>query len=122
MFPGPQAEAMSWPDVSTRRMFGADCLLARGRMFAFAQEDSLVLKLPEERYRRALELPGVEPFTMPRPSGRGTPFGKWARFPSYEAFALLSWLRVAYEHALAEPAPKRRTKKGGKRRLTPRKR
>jgi TfoX/Sxy family transcriptional regulator of competence genes len=116
MYMGPQAEAMGWPDVTARRMFGADCLLAKGRMFLIIMDDGFATKLPEDRYQRALEIPGVEPFTM-----RGTPFGKWVKFPASEAFALLPWLLVAYEHVLAEP-PKRRTKKGGKRRLTPRKR
>lgn len=121
MYFGPQAEAMSWPDVTARRMFGSDCLLARGHMFAFFANDGIVIKLPEDRYRRALALPGVEPFTMPRPSGRGAPFGRWAQFPWSEALAMLPWLLVAYEHVLAEP-PKRRSKRPANRRLTPRKR
>ncbi len=99
------AEAMSWPEVSPRRMFGADCSLARGRMFAFVWQDGLVLKLPEERYREALALPGVQPFTM-----RGVPFGRWAQFPEADA-SLLPWLRAAYDHVLAEPPPKRRARR-----------
>ncbi len=93
---------MSWPDVSLRRMFGSDCFLARGRMFAFVMEEGVVLKLPEERYQEALSLPGVEPFTM-----RGVPFGKWARFPAGEAGSPLPWLRAAYEYVLATPPLRR---------------
>lgn len=92
---------MSWPQVSLRRMFGADCFLVRGRMFAFAHEGGFVVKLPEEGYRQALARPGAAPFTM-----RGVPFGKWARLAAGDD--TLSWLRLAYEHVLAEPPARRR--------------
>lgn len=91
---------LSWPGVSVRRMFGADCFLTNGRMFAFAYERGLVLKVPQEHYHEALALPAVIPFTM-----RGIPFGKWARFPDDDFPA---WLRLAYEGVLAEPPTKRR--------------
>lgn len=102
------ARLLSLPHTSHRRMFGADCFLARGRMFAFALGDgALVLRLPADQYPRALALPGVEPFTM-----RGVPFGKWARFPKGARSSLHPWLRRAYEHALAAPAPRKRGRRG----------
>lgn len=104
-----RARLLSLPDTSYRRMFGSDCFLAGGRMFAFVMEDALVLRLPAERYQEALTLPGVQPFTM-----RGVPFGKWARFSASDASSLLPWLRAAHDHVLAQP-PKR----GRKRAHTP---
>ena len=101
-------ELMSWPDVTLRRMFGADCFLVRGRMFAFAR-DGVVAKVAEARYQDALALPGSAPFQI-RP---GLTFGRWVRFPAEDdgpadgGQALLSWLRLAYEYVLAEP-PRRR--------------
>lgn len=92
------ARLLSLPQASHRHMFGSDCFLAGGRMFAFLAPDGLVLRLPEERYQEALSLPGVHPFTM-----RGVPFGKWARFPASDAPSLLPWLRAAHAQALAQP-------------------
>jgi TfoX/Sxy family transcriptional regulator of competence genes len=87
-------------------MFGAECLLAEGRMFAFSYENGLVVKLSDERYREALALPGVQPFIM-----RGVPFGRWARFPDDDPSSLLPWLRAAYDHVLGEPPARRHSRR-----------
>lgn len=105
-------ELMSWPDVSLRRMFGADCFLSRGRMFAFAFKDGVVTKVAKDRYRDALAVPGAAPFES-RP---GLIFGRWVRFPSLDrasskdAESLISWLRLAYEAVLTEPPRRRKAK------------
>lgn len=103
-----RARLLSLPDTSHRRMFGADCFLTGGRMFAFVVEEALVLKLPEERYQEALALPGVQPFTM-----RGVPFGRWARFPTGDTAVLLSWLETACQHVRSQRSKARRRRRSG---------
>ena len=41
------ADALAWPGVTRRMMFGRDTLLAEGHPFAFRDGDQLALKLPD---------------------------------------------------------------------------
>jgi len=102
------ARAMAWPGVSKRRMFGADCYLVGGRMFAFREGTRLVLKLPPADRERLLVRPDASPFLM-RP---GVPFGEWVQWrPSPdEAELAISLLQSAFDHVSRLPParPRRR--------------
>jgi len=90
------ARPLTWPGVSKRRMFGCDCYLVEGRMFAFRGDMGLVLKLPPADRERLLARPDAAPFLM-RP---GVPFGEWVQWrtrPREEEQAL-AMLRSAFDY------------------------
>jgi TfoX/Sxy family transcriptional regulator of competence genes len=103
-----ETRAMTWPGVSKRRMFGSDCYLVQGRMFAFWESRSLVLKLPPADRDRLLARSDASPFLM-RP---GVPFGEWVQWrPGADETELaLSLLRSAFDHVsrLKPARPRRR--------------
>jgi hypothetical protein len=102
-----ETRAMAWPGVSKRRMFGADCYLVGGRMFAFREGASLVLKLPPADRDGLLVRPDASPFLM-RP---GVPFGEWVQWrPGLDETELaLSLLQSAFDHvSRLRPAHSRR--------------
>lgn len=104
-------ELLTWPDVSHRRMMGADCFLVRGQMFIILPPDgSAAVKLPEPERERFLALPGAGPFTV----SRGT-FGTWVQAPlaSLDDRSLIAYARSACEHVRTLPP----SKKSHKRRL-----
>lgn len=54
---------LGWPDVTTRKMFGCPCYLARGKMFAFFVTDGLVLtNLDTDGWNALAEGFSVAPF------------------------------------------------------------
>ena len=105
------ARAMAWPGVSKRRMFGSDCYLVEGRMFAFWEGTSLVLKLPPADRDRLLARPDASPFLM-RP---GVPFGQWVQWRPRpdETELALSLLQSAFDHVsrLRPARPRRRRRR-----------
>jgi hypothetical protein len=105
-----ETRAMAWPGVSKRRMFGSDCYLVEGRMFAFWQSTSLVLKLPPADRDRLLARPDASPFLM-RP---GVPFGEWVQWRPRpdETEPALSLLQSAFDHvSRLRPARLRRRRR-----------
>jgi hypothetical protein len=105
------ARAMAWPGASKRRMFGSDCYLVRGRMFAFREGTSLVLKLPPADRDRLLARADASPFLM-RP---GVPFGEWVQWRPRpdETQLALSLLQSAFDYVsqLKPARPKRRRRR-----------
>jgi hypothetical protein len=61
------------PDVTPKRMFGADAFFIRQRMFAFLLDDVIVLKLPEAQRREVIGAKLARPFL----TGENAPFGRW---------------------------------------------
>jgi hypothetical protein len=103
--------ALSWPRVSKRRMFGCDCYLVSGRMFAFRGDMGLVVKVPPADRERLLARPDAAPFLM-RP---GVPFGEWVEWRPLpdETDLALSTLQSAFDYvSRLQPA-----RSGRKRRL-----
>ena len=91
------ARALTLPGVGKRRMFGCDCYLVGGRMFAFRGDMGLVVKVPPADRERLLARPDAAPFLM-RP---GVPFGEWVQLrprPGEEDLAL-SILESAFDYA-----------------------
>ena len=99
--------ALAWPGISKRRMFGCDCYLVGGRMFAFRGDMGLVVKLPPADRELLLARPDASPFLM-RP---GVPFGEWVQWrpcPDEPELAL-SILRSAFDHvSRLRPSRRRR--------------
>ena len=104
------AQLLTWPDVSHRRMMGADCFLVSNRMFVILPPDDIAaFKLPQPERERLLALPGAVPFTV----SRGT-FGAWvqAPLPSLDDKPLVAFARAACEHVRSLPRgkPRKRTR------------
>ena len=108
---GPQdeivARMMGWANVEPRRMFGCDAYLVGGRLFAFFQDEGVVLKVPPLRREELLADARVAPFA-PRSGAR---FGDWLHLrlsgPVDAAFALPA-VEESYRQARAAPPGKRR--------------
>lgn len=89
--------ASVWKDTVQKHMFGGVCYLSKGNMFCGVYKDSLILRLGEERAKRALTRPSVSPFDI-----TGKPMKGWvmvapAGFQSDED--LKEWLIKAREFA-----------------------
>jgi hypothetical protein len=101
------ASMMGWAGVEPRRMFGCDAYLVGGRLFAFFQDDGVVVKVPSPRREELLADSRVAPFT-PRSGAR---FGDWIHLrlsgPADAALALAA-VEDSYRQAQAAPAAKRR--------------
>ena len=65
------------PNVTTRKMFGAEAFFHARRMFAFLREDQVVLKLPEGEREQLLETRAARPFLVDENAG----FGRWVEVP-----------------------------------------
>ena len=98
---------LPWPDVSTRKMFGAMVYLVSGKMFAIVYGDRIVVKLPKDDMAVATSVGGARPFVV----SRGRRFGDWMEFPPSSPGSvegLLPWIMKSYELALATPATRKR--------------
>ena len=100
--------------VEKKRMFGFSALWADGRIFALAWRGRIALRMPDQREAAKLAaLPGARAFTVAE--GKTTPAGsRWIEVP--EAFHddphdLRRWATRAYELALKEPLPAKKTRK-----------
>ena len=96
--------------LSTRRMFGCDCLSRDGRMFAMVTgEDRVYLKVDGETKAR-FEEAGSEPFTYTA-SGRQVALGYFTVPDAAldDPDEMLDWARLAIE--AAERAPERPPRK-----------
>jgi TfoX/Sxy family transcriptional regulator of competence genes len=72
-----QAAIGDLPNVTTRKMFGAEAFFHGRRMFAFLREDLVVLKLPEGQREELLEARAAQPFLVNANAG----FGRWVEIP-----------------------------------------
>jgi predicted DNA-binding protein (MmcQ/YjbR family) len=102
-----EGRMMGWAGVEPRRMFGCDAYLVGGRLFAFFQDDGVVVKVPSPRREELLEDARVAPFT-PRSGAR---FGDWIHIrlsaPADAAFAFGA-VEESYGQVQAAPPKKRR--------------
>lgn len=94
-----QAAIRAMPEVTTKRMFGAEAFFTRGRMFAFLFDDSIVLKLPESERQTVLDTRAARPFL----TGERAPFGRWVEATVHGSVTASSAIRLAASaHALAQ--------------------
>ena len=101
------ARMMGWASIEPRRMFGCDAYLVGGRLFAFFQDEGVVVKVPSPRREELLADARVAPFTV----RQGARFGDWLHLrlsePADAAFAL-PVVEESYRQAQATPPARRR--------------
>jgi hypothetical protein len=68
-----RSAVMSLPEVTAKRMFGADAFFTRHRMFAFVLDDVIVLKLPDDERQRVLDARLARPYL----TSAHVTFGRW---------------------------------------------
>ena len=92
-----QAALSDLPNVTTRKMFGAEAFFHGRRMFAFLREDLVVLKLPESQREELLEARAARPFLVNENAG----FGRWVEVPGSgeDAARAVSLVQSAYNAA-----------------------
>ncbi len=92
-----QAAIADLPNVTTRKMFGAEAYFHGRRMFAFLREDLVVLKLPESQREELLEARAARPFLV----NENASFGRWVEIPGTGEAAGLAvrLVQSAYEAA-----------------------
>lgn len=94
-----ESEVLSWPHVTTRFMFGCLAYLARGKLFAFIQDESVVLTNIDEASRVAVT-GSFEAFAF---ESKGKPVGGWLEVvisDEAELEDLMPYVRQSYEAAL----------------------
>ena len=98
-----KAAVSGLPDVTPKRMFGAEAFFTRHGMFAFLLDDAIVLKLPEAERTEVLASRIGRPFL----TAEKAPFGRWVELGLGSAEAGARALTLARSaHALAQ-APDR---------------
>jgi len=98
-----KAAVSGLPDVTPKRMFGAEAFFTRHGMFAFLLDDAIVLKLPESERAEVLASHTGRPFL----TSEKAPFGRWVEVGLMGSEAGPRALALARSaHALAQ-APDR---------------
>lgn len=93
-----QAAIQAMPEVSAKRMFGAEAFFTGGRMFAFLFDEAIVLKLPESDRQDALDTRLARPFL----TEGAAPFGRWVETSIHGSEYASRAIRLAASaHALA---------------------
>ena len=54
----------NWDHTDAKKMFGGICHLLHGNMFCGVYKDFLILRLGEEKAKKALDAPFVKPFDI----------------------------------------------------------
>lgn len=94
-----QAAILAMPQVTTKRMFGAEAFFTAGRMFAFLFDEAIVLKLPESERQDALDTRLARPFL----TNEQAPFGRWVEASIHGSVAASRAIGLAAAaHALAQ--------------------
>jgi hypothetical protein len=94
-----QAAILAMPQVTTKRMFGAEAFFTGGRMFAFLFEEAIVLKLPESERQDVLDTRIARPYL----TNERAPFGRWVESGIHGSEASSRAIRLAAAaHALAQ--------------------
>ena len=94
-----RAAILALPDVSTKRMFGADAFFTRSRMFAFLFDEAIVLRLPDSDREEVLAARLARPFL----TGPTASFGRWVEVSIADRVGAVQACRLsASAHALAQ--------------------
>lgn len=109
-----QSAIRGLPNVSSRRMFGAEAFFNGRRMFAFLRGDLVVLKLPEAERRELIETKAGRPFLVDERAS----FGRWVEVPVDGDAAERALLLVQSAYAAAKrpdrDGPRRRRRRSGR--------
>lgn len=103
-------EVLSWPQVTSKFMFGCLAYLAKGKLFAFVQNESIVLTCIDDEAREELTA-GHEAFAF---ESSGKTVGGWLQVvisDESELTDILPYVRKSYEAAFAKPASKKKKKR-----------
>jgi hypothetical protein len=82
-------------DVVRTKMFGKDCLAARGKVMAVLFEGDVVFKLSGDDHASALDLEGAHLWD---PRGTGHPMREWVQVPQRHSNRFTSLGEAAYEY------------------------
>ena len=93
-----QAALESRGDIVRTKMFGKDCLAARGKVIAVLFEGDVVFKLAGEEHARALRLEGAHLWD---PRGRAHPMREWVQIPRFHSEEFGRFGEAAYEYVTA---------------------
>ena len=96
-----EARVITWPDVTTKFMFGCLAYMAKGKLFAFLVDDGVVITQLDEASRETLAAEH-EAFQF---ESRGKPVGGWMQVvvaDCSELEEILPYVRKSYEVALAK--------------------
>ena len=103
------ANLMAWGQVEPRRMFGCDAYLVKGKMFAFFQDEGVVVKVPSPQRERLLQDARVTSFIH-----QGKPFGGWLHLRlsgSQDVSLALPAVEESYRYVQAGAASGRRRRR-----------
>lgn len=93
-----EQQILSWPDVSTKKMYGCPCYKYKGKLFAFLVTDGVVLTKASEQDRTNLGQEfQIKPFQAATRTMKG-----WPQIPIDETsdFDRIIWfIKKSYEHA-----------------------
>lgn len=96
-----ESEVLSWPHVTTRFMFGCLVYMAKGKLFAFLVDDSIVITRLDEASREALSAE-YEAFAF---ESKGKTIGGWMQVvvaDESELAEIIDYVRKSYEATLAK--------------------
>jgi TfoX/Sxy family transcriptional regulator of competence genes len=91
-----------WPELVSKKMFGGICYMRDGNMAFGIYQDSLILRLAEDKSMLALQSPDMRPFDI-----TGRPMKGWVMMTAdgwQDHKSLSKWLKLAYEFAGSLPA------------------
>jgi len=97
------AVAPSKPPAVRRKMFGYPCVFANDNMFAGLHQESMILRLPDDKRARFLELAGAAIFE-PMPGRRMREYVTVPPQLMDEPTALRRWMKHAFAYAVELPA------------------
>lgn len=93
-----EKEVLSWPDVTTRKMYGCPCYKHKYTLFAFLVTDGVVLtKASEQDKMRLSKEFTIKPFQAATRTMKG-----WPQIPLDEPFDLkkvISFIKDSYNHS-----------------------
>ena len=93
-----EQEILSWPDVSTKKMYGCPCYKCKDKLFAFLVTDGVVLTKASEQDRTKLGQEfQIKPFQAATRTMKG-----WPQIPIDETSDLeriILFIKKSYEHA-----------------------
>lgn len=110
------------PEVSERRMFGAEAFFANDSIYAMVWDGRVLLKFPDEpQFEKARSLEDSGLFD---PMGSGKTMGRWVAMPEGMIDApevLRPWVEEAHREAMRQPPKKKPVKKPAKKTAAPKK-
>jgi hypothetical protein len=94
-----EKEILSWPEVTTKKMYGCPCYKYKDKLFAFLVTDGVVLTKADEQDKMRLSAEfTIKPFTAATRTMKG-----WPQIPLDEKSnftKILPYIKKSYHHSL----------------------